>query len=66
MVPEQQEPAALNVGLLLFIPYRALETQVFEALAAAGLATSRRRRRGCSSAWALTAPGSPSWRPRRR
>ena len=26
----------LNVGLLLFIPYRAMETQVFRALAAAG------------------------------
>jgi DNA-binding MarR family transcriptional regulator len=28
--------AALNVGLLLYIPYRAMETRVFEALAAAG------------------------------
>jgi DNA-binding MarR family transcriptional regulator len=26
----------LNIGLLLFIPYRALETRVFRALAAAG------------------------------
>lgn len=26
----------LNVGLLLYIPYRAMETRVFEALAAAG------------------------------
>lgn len=26
----------LNVGLLLFIPYRAMETRVFQALAAAG------------------------------
>src|SRR5919112_5172516 len=26
----------LNLGLLLFIPYRALENRVFEALAAAG------------------------------
>jgi DNA-binding MarR family transcriptional regulator len=26
----------LNLGLLLFIPYRALETRVFDALAAAG------------------------------
>lgn len=26
----------LNVGLLLFLPYRAMETRVFEALAAAG------------------------------
>ena len=26
----------LNVGLLLFIPYRAMESRVFEALAAAG------------------------------
>lgn len=31
------QPAdGLNTGLLLFIPYRAMETQVFEALAAAG------------------------------
>ncbi|GAA1545915.1 MarR family winged helix-turn-helix transcriptional regulator [Kribbella lupini] len=29
-------PDELNLGLLLFIPYRALETRVFEALAAAG------------------------------
>lgn len=27
---------ALNVGLLLFLPYRAMETRVFEGLAAAG------------------------------
>jgi DNA-binding MarR family transcriptional regulator len=26
----------LNVGLLLFVPYRAMETRVFEGLAAAG------------------------------
>src|SRR3954452_18177947 len=34
----EREPSLdeLNVGLLLFIPYRALETRVFEALAAAG------------------------------
>jgi len=30
------EDDELNVGLLLFIPYRALETRVFRALAAAG------------------------------
>lgn len=29
---------ALNVGLLLFLPYRALELRVFEGLAAAGFA----------------------------
>ncbi|ADB34269.1 transcriptional regulator, MarR family [Kribbella flavida DSM 17836] len=29
-------PDELNLGLLLFIPYRALESRVFEALAAAG------------------------------
>lgn len=29
-------PDELNIGLLLFIPYRALENRVFEALAAAG------------------------------
>jgi DNA-binding MarR family transcriptional regulator len=28
----------LNVGLLLFLPYRAMETRVFEGLAAAGFA----------------------------
>jgi DNA-binding MarR family transcriptional regulator len=28
----------LNIGLLLYIPYRAMEAQVFEALAAAGYA----------------------------
>jgi DNA-binding MarR family transcriptional regulator len=28
----------LNIGLLLFIPYRALESRVFEAMAAAGYA----------------------------
>ena len=33
---DQPEQGGLNVGLLLFIPYRALETRVFEALAAAG------------------------------
>ena len=27
---------SLNVGLLLFVPYRAMETRVFEGLAAAG------------------------------
>ena len=27
---------ALNVGLLLFLPYRAMETRVFDGLAAAG------------------------------
>lgn len=32
----EQRAAQLNVGLLLFIPYRAMETQVFQALAAAG------------------------------
>ena len=29
---------ALNVGVLLFVPYRAMETRVFEGLAAAGFA----------------------------
>jgi DNA-binding MarR family transcriptional regulator len=29
---------SLNVGLLLFLPYRAMETRVFEGLAAAGFA----------------------------
>ena len=32
----RQEPAELNLGLLLFIPYRAMESQVFQAMAAAG------------------------------
>ena len=30
------DPEPLNVGLLLFIPYRAMETRVFDGLAAAG------------------------------
>jgi DNA-binding MarR family transcriptional regulator len=29
-------PAELNLGLLLFIPYRAMENRIFEALARAG------------------------------
>nr|WP_097182737.1 MarR family transcriptional regulator [Blastococcus haudaquaticus] len=29
-------PEPLNVGLLMFLPYRAMETRVFEGLAAAG------------------------------
>ncbi len=38
MSAEPVEPdGELNVGLLLFIPYRAMETRVFRALAAAGL-----------------------------
>src|SRR3954451_17894783 len=36
MAQELAEQDGLNVGLLLFIPYRALETRVFEALAEAG------------------------------
>src|SRR3954447_5974852 len=36
MAQELPEESGLNVGLLLFIPYRALETRVFEALADAG------------------------------
>src|SRR3954470_22719544 len=36
MALEPPEQGGLNVGLLLFIPYRALETRVFEALAEAG------------------------------
>jgi len=34
----QEQVDQLNVGLLLFIPYRAMETRVFEVLAAAGFA----------------------------
>ena len=33
---EELAPEPMNVGLLLFIPYRALEARVFAALAAAG------------------------------
>jgi len=33
----------LNVGVLLFLPYRAMENRVFEALAVAGFAALRRR-----------------------
>jgi DNA-binding MarR family transcriptional regulator len=32
----EEQVEQLNVGLLLFIPYRAMETRVFQALAAAG------------------------------
>ena len=35
-VSDEQAPESLNVGLLLFIPYRALEARVFVALAAEG------------------------------
>jgi DNA-binding MarR family transcriptional regulator len=34
----EEQVDQLNVGLLLFIPYRAMETRVFQALAAAGFA----------------------------
>ena len=33
---DEPAPEPLNIGLLLFIPYRALEARVFAALAAAG------------------------------
>lgn len=33
-MPDEDEP--LNLGLLCFLPYRAMETRVFDALAAAG------------------------------
>jgi DNA-binding MarR family transcriptional regulator len=35
-VSDEPAPGPLNIGLLLFIPYRALEARVFAALAAAG------------------------------
>lgn len=35
-MPEDRRGDEPNLGLLLFIPYRALETRVFRALAAAG------------------------------
>jgi DNA-binding MarR family transcriptional regulator len=35
-VSQELAPEPMNVGLLLFIPYRALEARVFAALAAAG------------------------------
>src|ERR687889_2187273 len=35
-VSDEHAPESLNVGLLLFIPYRALEARVFAALAAEG------------------------------
>jgi DNA-binding MarR family transcriptional regulator len=35
-VPDDAPDEELNIGLLLFIPYRALEARVFAALAAAG------------------------------
>ncbi len=37
-VPESGGGEELNTGLLLYIPYRALERRVFESLAAAGYA----------------------------
>ncbi|WP_017592990.1 MarR family winged helix-turn-helix transcriptional regulator [Nocardiopsis potens] len=36
MARTEKEPAGLNTGLLLFIPYRALENRVFAALREAG------------------------------
>ena len=33
---QADQPDQINVGLLLFIPYRAMETRVFQALASAG------------------------------
>jgi len=50
----------LNLGLLLFIPYRALETRVFAALAAAGSMTSPRHRPAYFSGSGRTAPDSPN------
>jgi DNA-binding MarR family transcriptional regulator len=35
-VTDAEQTEALNTGLLLFIPYRAMEARVFKALAAAG------------------------------
>ena len=35
-MPEASSSESLNLGLLLFIPYRALENRVFEGLAQAG------------------------------
>ena len=37
MTTDEQEPDDLSLGLLLFVPYRAMEARVFEALAEAGL-----------------------------
>jgi DNA-binding MarR family transcriptional regulator len=36
IVPEPEQVEELNTGLLLFIPYRAMEARVFHAMAAAG------------------------------
>lgn len=35
-MPEPSGPGGVNLGLLLFIPYRAMEARVFETLARAG------------------------------
>ena len=35
-MPDAEQTEELNTGLLLFIPYRAMEARVFKALAAAG------------------------------
>ena len=40
----------LNTGLLLYLPYRAMEARVFEELAAAGFDDFTRPRRACSNA----------------
>ena len=35
-IPDYNQGVAFNIGLLLYIPYRALEDRVFEAVVAAG------------------------------
>ena len=50
-----------NIGLLCFLVYRAMEARVLADLAAAGFATSRPPRGGCSPGSIRTAPGSPTW-----
>lgn len=47
----------LNTGVLLFLPYRALENRVFAALAEAGFDDFTPPRPGSCSASAPTAPG---------
>ena len=57
-------PKELNLGLLLFIPYRAMEKAVLEALAAAGFDDITLAQVGVFQRMIRTGRGSPTW-PRR-
>ena len=49
------EVEAVNTGLLLYMPYRAMENKVFAAVAAAGFEDLTLARDGSSNASALLA-----------